>query len=277
MSDGPSGDAVDHSEGDAHRLPLDQDAFFEMACVSPIEPQAEVFNTYGDTLGNAQLLTQYGFILDGNDNDNLSWDIDEIRYFLETMTPSTAPDSIVSLWREILKSRPIAFESLNESHLVYHNPADRAPNLCINGDGRVSHQLWLLLFLHGHAQIKAEALDCGAEGSSDVHASDIVIRQVGEAVSLQLDLERQHDLLDEDDDDGDDHGGDGRDRNVYSPEMTRAPVPTTATPFTDPEWIGRVGQSLTRLCVLRREGSGKEGTLDNNLGDILDVSGRPCA
>ena len=38
-----------------------------------IPPNSEVFNTYGETLTNAQLLNQYGFILDVNENDRLSW------------------------------------------------------------------------------------------------------------------------------------------------------------------------------------------------------------
>jgi hypothetical protein len=37
-----------------------------------------VFNTYGETLTNAQLLARYGFVLDSNDNDVIAWDLEEL-------------------------------------------------------------------------------------------------------------------------------------------------------------------------------------------------------
>ena len=43
-----------------------------------ISPYAEIFNTYGEDLSNAQLLARYGFALaEGNDGDVVSWEVGE--------------------------------------------------------------------------------------------------------------------------------------------------------------------------------------------------------
>jgi hypothetical protein len=43
-----------------------------------LHPASEVFNTYGARLTNAELLVRYGFVLDANDNDILTWTTEEI-------------------------------------------------------------------------------------------------------------------------------------------------------------------------------------------------------
>jgi len=53
----------------------------------------EVFNTYDSRLGNAQLLCHYGFILEANTNDRISWsdDTDVYDLVLRASSPSAAP------------------------------------------------------------------------------------------------------------------------------------------------------------------------------------------
>nr|VWO95388.1 Effector protein YopJ (Virulence factor YopJ) [Ganoderma boninense] len=45
----------------------------DMVTVCSIPPGAEVFNTYGATLGNAALLARYGFVLDGGETDTVTF------------------------------------------------------------------------------------------------------------------------------------------------------------------------------------------------------------
>ncbi|KAK0454087.1 SET domain-containing protein [Desarmillaria tabescens] len=71
----------------------DLEDHFEMVSNTHIPAHGEVFNTYGETLSNAQLLLRYGFILDVNDNDQVIWDVEEL---LEDI-----PDSIIEAWRSI--------------------------------------------------------------------------------------------------------------------------------------------------------------------------------
>jgi len=61
-----------------------QDMYYEMVSNTYILSLTEVFNTYGDGLTNAQLLSQYGFILDMNDNDRISWTATEVLHILAT-------------------------------------------------------------------------------------------------------------------------------------------------------------------------------------------------
>ena len=50
----------------------------DMVTNAPIAGDCEVFNTYGETLTNAQLLARYGFTLDSNDNDVIAWDLEDL-------------------------------------------------------------------------------------------------------------------------------------------------------------------------------------------------------
>ncbi|KAF8870889.1 hypothetical protein BD779DRAFT_508069 [Infundibulicybe gibba] len=58
------------------------DVCYDMVTNSIIPPFTEVFNTYGENMSNAQLLSRYGFIIDGNEHDYLAWDVEEIFQFL---------------------------------------------------------------------------------------------------------------------------------------------------------------------------------------------------
>lgn len=52
-----------------------------MVTNAPIVPFAEIWNTYGETLTNAELLVRYGFLLDSNENDVIVWDPRDLRDF----------------------------------------------------------------------------------------------------------------------------------------------------------------------------------------------------
>lgn len=118
----------------------------------PIGPGEEVFNTYEKGLTNAQLLCQYGFALDVNENNLVAWTIDEL------LRDDPERDATLSLWTDLVTQWP-CHVGWDESQLVYNPPCgetmdeDGVPRrtgpisllLVLNADGQISHQLWLML------------------------------------------------------------------------------------------------------------------------------------
>lgn len=124
----------------------------EMVVNLPIGPGQEVFNSYEKGLTNAELLCQYGFILDVNENNVVSWSVDELLHDI------TEPEKTRSLWEELVSLWPRNL-GWDDVQLVF-NPSwdddddDGVPTLKranssflhLNADGQISHQLWLFLF-----------------------------------------------------------------------------------------------------------------------------------
>jgi hypothetical protein len=112
-----------------------------------IPPLTEIFNTYGEDLTNAQLLSQYGFILDMNDNDRVSWTAAEV---LRILTPGQCDDSelkgILTDLRQALPLIPLDHALFEHSQLVHFNPLT-IDEFCVNSEGKISHHLWILLLL----------------------------------------------------------------------------------------------------------------------------------
>ncbi|KAK0219922.1 hypothetical protein IW262DRAFT_1482556 [Armillaria fumosa] len=123
----------------------DLEDHFEMVSNMHIPSHGEVFNTYGETLSNAQLLLRYGFILDVNDNDQVLWDIEELL--------ENTAEHIMRAWRSIHIPPETWQERFAESGLVHYHPGK--PVFNIDCDGRVSHHL--LLF---YAMLACVQLHC---------------------------------------------------------------------------------------------------------------------
>jgi len=124
----------------------------EMVANSPIGPSEETFNTYGDRLTNAQLLCQYGFMLDGNENNVIAWTMEQL------LDETAKPEGAFNLWRE-LASRWPHHQEWDKCQLVFNTESRVADDdgmpiqnkavhtlLELNADGQISHQLWLLAF-----------------------------------------------------------------------------------------------------------------------------------
>ncbi|KDQ61613.1 hypothetical protein JAAARDRAFT_171946 [Jaapia argillacea MUCL 33604] len=159
----------------------------EMVSNSPIPPSAEAFNTYGEGLSNAELLTSYGFILDDNEFDSVRWSLSDLRSLASGLGFGSRRDQsenafgeLLQLWTAIASAWP-SFSEWNDSLLVYaddhlsqpsvqslhlpwnpktirftdkdkppssllardENAVDLEQYLCLNGDGKLSHHLWL--------------------------------------------------------------------------------------------------------------------------------------
>ncbi|KAF5389179.1 hypothetical protein D9757_003496 [Collybiopsis confluens] len=136
-------DADIHLDSDAiSKYPESEDTY-DMVSSSHIAPHSQVFNTYGETLTNAQLLVQYGFALDVNENDHISWHFDDLQGFLESRQGSPMMASGLS-WEILVKS--FSSEAFSDSELLYDpDTSNTTEAFRINCDGKLSWQLWLLI------------------------------------------------------------------------------------------------------------------------------------
>lgn len=118
---------------------------------APVSSGDEVFNSYDSHLPNSALLARYGFILEGNEYDYVSWDTTRLPPSMQGCTRALSED-LAAIWTE---------ELLNATSLVYHHrnplaasplhtdptthgrsPTYRQPHFQINSDGLVSVDLW---------------------------------------------------------------------------------------------------------------------------------------
>lgn len=230
---------------------LVSESSYDMVSTCLIPPRTEMFNTYGETLSNAELLIQYGFILDDNDNDRLTWSVEEFRGFLK-LGDATWEQVLVN-WQGHLQTESSQHCFLwKDSQIVYFNQI-RGEDLCLNPDGRISHQLWLLVTFCAIAHVQESLWEDQTELSDRI--SDIV--------ELQLSLERATRHM-QDNDDLDNSPG----RNPTSPEKASSLAP---------QYLGiicAVGKTLVEWCRLKKASSGQTQSPDSDLGDILDVRER---
>lgn len=127
----------------------EQEDDYHMVSVSSIPPGVEVFNTYGESLTNAQLLTQYGFILDANEHDVLVWDMEQVLDFIPDKL-ITAHDLLRS-WKQLCQED---WTLASGSGIVYLVNAGAIGNssCALNGDGKISHPLWIIVALISYSQ-----------------------------------------------------------------------------------------------------------------------------
>ncbi|TCD68416.1 hypothetical protein EIP91_010817 [Steccherinum ochraceum] len=132
-----------------------------------VPPQSEIFNTYGEDLTNAQLVARYGFSLsEGNDNDVVSWDAEELCADLSRLyrddeqgmfcAACSAPP-LQELSRTAARAWPREDGRWRgSSRVVGAQSGDGGLQLHVNSDARASHHLWLfcavasILHVHHH-------------------------------------------------------------------------------------------------------------------------------
>ena len=124
----------------------------EMVVNAPIAPGAEVFNTYGAKLTNAELLVLYGFLLDANDNDTLTWTIDEIwgaaSATLHDLRPRRWDDHAgYSACMEILRDWQYDAGWADSELVIDTEPSENRNPLYVTADGVLSHKMWLAIAL----------------------------------------------------------------------------------------------------------------------------------
>lgn len=86
--------------------------------------------------------SQYGFILEANENDILTWDMEQV---LDLITVHDVPRVLLS-WKRLCEED---WTSISRSSFLYlvDAEASRGHSLALNGDGKISHPLWIIVAL----------------------------------------------------------------------------------------------------------------------------------
>lgn len=143
----------------------DPDNTCEMVAIAPVASGEEIFNTYGASLSNAELLVRYGFMLDANDNDVLTWTTQEIwdaaGAALSDPHRSRWEDEIgYGVCMEILRDW-LYDRGWTDSELVADSKLEEDRNaLYMTADGTLSHGLWVGIALASLQRqgVKVEAM-----------------------------------------------------------------------------------------------------------------------
>lgn len=225
------------------RTEKDMDQYYEMVTNAVIQPHTEVFNTYGETLTNAQLLAQYGFTLDANVNDCVTWDPYEVYESLAGRSSGDNYDlrQFLSIWNDVLETaaQDRIFESV-DSELVYFHSGSASGDLHLNGDGKISHQLWTLLALPF------------LQGKCDVDMTS-VLKILKDLLAYQVVLENVE---------------------VSSDEVEAPPGKGADVTVNGASHIADLAHSVMDLCLSRKNQLGKETVnlaTHGNINDILDA------
>ena len=214
------------------------DLCYEMVSNAGIPPHSEIFNTYGEDLTNAQLLTQYGFVLDINENDRLCWTMDGI---LRIISPGESAEKV---WHHVAGVLPQISEDhrlYDTSQLTYYEPPT-VERLCLNDEGMVSHQLWTVLFVLAFRRNFTLATEVETLGY----------------LPLVLDL-----LLKLENSLGDDEIHVDRDDDEPSIRSLNHGVPW--------QILLEVARQVVMLCRSKKESSGRPGCAALELSDVIEV------
>ena len=123
-----------------------------MVVNATIPPDSEIFNTYGAKLTNAELLVRYGFVLDVNDNDTLTWTIEEIwdaaGAALNDLRPRRWDEHAgYGVCVEILRDWQYDAGWADSELVTDTEPNENRNPLYMTADGVLSHRLWLAIAL----------------------------------------------------------------------------------------------------------------------------------
>ncbi|TFK26335.1 SET domain-containing protein [Coprinopsis marcescibilis] len=216
---------------------------YEMVANTQIPAFSEVYNTYGEHLTNAQLLTRYGFILDANDNDKLSWTYLNVFKALG-VNPNTTGESILRQIPLVLGDHRI-LDSLADSQVLATEYIKGDDSLWVDSDGGVSIGLWLTLTLIAAHQAgrPSAVLDTGFEAN--------------ERLKTMLELLNVLALV---------SGSESANMNPMFVQMFLGPIDTDYL-----HCVNGQCELLIRLCDQRKANLGKAGVEAETLGDLLDV------
>jgi hypothetical protein len=201
---------------------------------------AEVFNTYGPALDNAQLICHYGFALDGNEHDVVSWDAAELD--------DTLPGSLHDKQRcYAAYLREWQARSWDESDVVFvidRSESSPVRSYLVNADGCISHELWIWA--------AAAALAHEPRISTDTDVILAVTNLADEQIRLEAQMEADGAM---DEDDG------------------RLPEALGESP-SDPTTIARLLKLLEVLgsIIEARQSKLKRGKSQREIESLLDVS-----
>jgi hypothetical protein len=224
------------------------DLYYEMVANAGIPPHSEIFNTYGEDLTNAQLLNQYGFILDVNDNDRLCWTMDEI---LQIISPSASAEEVCRDVAGILLQLSEDHPLYDTSQLTYYELLANE-SICLNDEGMVSHQLLAVLLVLASRRKFPLATEVGT------------FEHLPPVLDLLVSAE-----LDNPTGDKEIQGDNDKNYNQPSNGLPDLDVPR--------QILLEIAHQVVMLCRSRKGSSGQSGCAETELSDMLEVSRQPTA
>ncbi|EAU91699.2 hypothetical protein CC1G_04467 [Coprinopsis cinerea okayama7 len=224
-------------------------SYYEMVSVTDIPAVREVFNTYGETLSDAQLLSRYGFVLEANENDRITWNYKEISETFGIDVEKQFEEYIVDISikeqaLEIVDYMPTLQNELESSPVVCGTTrSEQSHGTClyIDSDGKISDMLFLVLLITASHKLRKPYDWC----------EDTRI-QLKEAVGF---MSVYHGLAFDDEDE----------RNRGFTLEFLEPLDKRHTRA----WKELV-EMLIHLCTLRKRGLGKRGFDEGKIGDLME-------
>lgn len=271
--------AAPNTHTDAPTLAQEVDTC-DMVSNSPIPPGAEVFNTYGEHLTNAQLLARYGFALDDNDNDVVTFKLDDLSVppNITNCWPCADRAALDALYGEVLRAWPR--HNWDNSEIVYQPEvgplsadmgstpsggrlasARDARMLAVNSDGKISHGLWVYCTLCSMSCVAPIAGNTGAP-----HAVMVAAAAGRRLAELQVHREMQGVDRPHEEATADDDGGDGD-----LPQLVGSTDKILTTLARVVTWACTQSPRARRLGRLALDDAGDPPSTAA-LGDMLDVS-----
>jgi len=213
------------------------DLYYEMVANAGIPPHSEIFNTYGEDLTNAQLLNQYGFILDVNDNDRLCWTMDEI---LRTICPGAIAEEVCRYVASILPQISEDHPLYDTSQLTYYELLAKE-HICLNDEGMASHQLLAVLFVLASKRKFPLATEVG------------ILEHLPPVLDLLISVDTTGDKIQDDNDKSNDQ-------------------PSNRLPDRDVpcQLLLEIARQVVMLCGSRKRSSGQPGCAEMGLSDVLE-------
>jgi len=246
----------------------DVDDCYEMVSCAAIMPGSEVYNTYGDKLDNAQLLVQYGFLLEGNENDRITFDREELEELVESPAERRRA---TELWKRIYEEWRDEFRErlVSDSRLVHGEglgpDRNRESAFELNGEGKVGDGLWIFCSL----------MNLKKNGASWIEE---VIEVLGRMVDLQMVAEKEIGMRDEEADGGaalfgntpDDYGARRRQRAGRLREENQTDFSDRASSSSPTKTMGTMMQAMVTLCEAKKGKLGRPGADLATLGEVAD-------
>ncbi|KAG8763620.1 hypothetical protein FRC11_014961 [Ceratobasidium sp. 423] len=156
----------------------------DMVMNAPASAGDEIFNSYDTNLPNSTLLARYGFILEGNEHDYVSWDATNLPSSMQGCTLSEG----LEIWtEELLNKTSLVYDRRNipgtsvHTDSTWHARSLTAPHYRINSDGLVSVDLWIV------------AAVCSVKATGENHLGSISKSSLKELARVQVAIENNED------------------------------------------------------------------------------------
>ncbi|CAE6481926.1 unnamed protein product [Rhizoctonia solani] len=158
----------------------------DMIMNAPVSTGDEIFNSYDANLPNSTLLARYGFILEGNEHDYVSWDATHLP---PSMQGCTLSEELAGIWtEELLNTTSLVYDRRNtpgtsvHTDSTWHARSPTPPHYRINSDGLASVDLW------------TAAAVCSVKATGGNHLGSISKTSLKELARVQVAVENNEDI-----------------------------------------------------------------------------------